>query len=41
MNYKRNKPRVKGCGRGKLCGSGGEAPSYWNILFHTRPTKTT
>lgn len=41
MNYKRKKPRANGVGRGK-CGGGsrtGEAPSHWNIIFHTRPKR--
>jgi hypothetical protein len=41
MNYKRKKPRIKGTSNGKCCGGSrtGSAPSWWNIIFHSRPKR--
>lgn len=41
MNYKRKNPRTKGTSHGKCSGGSrtGSAPSYWNIIFHTRPKR--
>jgi hypothetical protein len=41
MNYKRHKPRIKGTSKKNLSKGSrtGEAPGYWNILFHTRPKR--
>ncbi len=41
MNYKRRKPRIKGTSNGKCCGGSrtGSSPSYWNIIFHSRPKR--
>lgn len=41
MNHKRKKPRTTNRGP-KHCPIGsrrGEARSYWNIMFHTRPKR--
>lgn len=41
MNHKRKKPRTKSASRGKWWGGSrsGEAPSHWNIIFHSRPKR--
>jgi hypothetical protein len=41
MNYKRKKPRTKSTSQRQLCGGSrkGEAPSHWNIIFHSRPKR--
>jgi len=41
MHYKRIKPRAKSKSTAALFGGSraGEAPSHWNILFHSKPRR--
>ena len=41
MNHKRKKPRTisRGSKHYPMGSRKGEAPSYWNIIFHSRPKR--